>query len=447
MLLSLQGLRVMENTAPPRGFARVRLQAAKTHALALGAVVRVTAGGVTQQDYVRITDGFLTQVPAELHFGLGDARAIDRLEVTWPSGGTQAWKGLAAGRLITIREGGEPVLSEIPRWPEETRRRAKPAFSFDIEAESLEGGRRPVAKKGRPAVLNFWAPDCAPCKQELPGLASVAKERPDVQFAGVSLEMEDRAAVRGVVDGFALPYPQFLANETLKRSFFGAESTLPIPSTFVFDGAGRLRRAFLRPVEPGELGALLESLREEGLSADDLNRRGSRLVEQGRYEEGLAILRRALAALPEDAVVHYHIGIAAFNLGRDDEARIAFQQAVRLEPDMARAQMNLAEVLRKTGLYEEAMFRYREVLRIRGEDYNALFGLGDAAASLGQNAAAIEAFDRASRADPKPTGVLRAKAIVHARLGEKEAARAALTRLLELDPGNRDAIRMLESLR
>jgi hypothetical protein len=47
VLLSLQGLRLMENRAAPTHFARLRLRAASPPHAALGAMVEVSAGGVT----------------------------------------------------------------------------------------------------------------------------------------------------------------------------------------------------------------------------------------------------------------------------------------------------------------------------------------------------------------------------------------------------------------
>jgi tetratricopeptide (TPR) repeat protein len=448
VLLSLQGLRLVENTCPPRSWARVRLRAEKTQWHAANAVVKVAASGVTRQDYVRLTDGFMTQVPADLHFGLGDATKIDRLEVIWPSGATQAFEGLPVSRLISIREGGAPVTSELPRWSDADRPKAPPAFSFDLQADRLGGGRGPLAENGLPVVINFWSPSCAPCRKELPGLAAVAAQRgAEARFAGVSLETADLKAVSEAVAAFRVPYPQFVANDALVKSFFGDEKNLPIPSTFVFDGGGRLRRAFQRDILPGELSALLDSLRDEGVAVGDLERRGSRLVEQGRFEDGLRYLEQAVAALPKKAVIRYHIGIAHFSLGRDDRALAAFQAAVDLDPEFARAQINLAEVLRKVGRFDDAIAHYQAAIRIRGEDYNALFGLADAAASAGKYPAALDAFERAVKADPKPVAVLKAKAKFHGMLRQPEEAKKCLQRVLELEPGDAEAKKALAELR
>ncbi|MBI2919525.1 MAG: ASPIC/UnbV domain-containing protein, partial [Planctomycetes bacterium] len=213
VLQSLQGLRLVENRMPRRHFARLRLTAAKSHPSALGALVKLTAGGVTQQSFVRMTEGFMSQVPLDLHFGLGDATAVDRIEISWPSGGPpQVLEKLPADRLLEITEGGTPRASELPRWPDATRPKARPAFSFDMTVPKLEGGQSVLATPGRPDILNFWSPTCAPCRKELPALAALAaKHAADAQFAGVSVETADLDSVKATVRDFNLPYPQVLA--------------------------------------------------------------------------------------------------------------------------------------------------------------------------------------------------------------------------------------------
>jgi hypothetical protein len=53
--------------------------------------------------------GYLAASDSRLWFGLGPVPAIERLEVRWPSGLVEAWEGLAADRVVEIREGSGPV--------------------------------------------------------------------------------------------------------------------------------------------------------------------------------------------------------------------------------------------------------------------------------------------------------------------------------------------------
>ena len=46
-----------------------------------------------------------SELPWRVHFGLGDARTYDRIEVRWPSGRTEVWPGGAVDRRIRLVEG------------------------------------------------------------------------------------------------------------------------------------------------------------------------------------------------------------------------------------------------------------------------------------------------------------------------------------------------------
>jgi hypothetical protein len=39
-----------------------------------------------------------------LHFGLGGAPKVDKIEIVWPGGGTQVETSVAADRIVAIRE-------------------------------------------------------------------------------------------------------------------------------------------------------------------------------------------------------------------------------------------------------------------------------------------------------------------------------------------------------
>jgi hypothetical protein len=77
------------NVSPPKHWCELRLVGTKSNRDAIGAVVRLTAGGRTQIRQVQAAGGYLSQSSNVIHFGLGDAAAIDSIEITWPSGTKQ----------------------------------------------------------------------------------------------------------------------------------------------------------------------------------------------------------------------------------------------------------------------------------------------------------------------------------------------------------------------
>jgi hypothetical protein len=80
---------------------------------AVGARVRVTAGGRTQVREVRAGSSYLSQNDLRLHVGLGDAAIVDRLEVTWPSQRVEVVTKVAANHIVTVRE-GRGVVGRVP---------------------------------------------------------------------------------------------------------------------------------------------------------------------------------------------------------------------------------------------------------------------------------------------------------------------------------------------
>ena len=71
---------------------------------AIGARVRVTARGRTQTGVRRSSGSYLSANDARLHFGLGSATEIERIEVRWPGGQTDYFSNLPVKSLVQITE-------------------------------------------------------------------------------------------------------------------------------------------------------------------------------------------------------------------------------------------------------------------------------------------------------------------------------------------------------
>jgi hypothetical protein len=76
--------------------------------------VRVTAGGARRVGFVDGGNGFAGQSSRRVHFGLGDAERIEKLELWWPDGEMEELGPLAAGNLYRVRQGeGKAVVMEV----------------------------------------------------------------------------------------------------------------------------------------------------------------------------------------------------------------------------------------------------------------------------------------------------------------------------------------------
>ena len=92
------------NASAPRHWCELRLVGTKSNRDAIGAVVRLTAGGRTQIRQVQAAGGYLSQSSNVVHFGLGDAASIDSIDIVWPSGTKQRVKRPHLDALSTVTE-------------------------------------------------------------------------------------------------------------------------------------------------------------------------------------------------------------------------------------------------------------------------------------------------------------------------------------------------------
>jgi hypothetical protein len=96
--------------APAHHWIELKLVGTASNRDAIGARVRVTAGGAEQWQEVRGGGSYLSQNDFRVHFGLGVAATVDRIDVRWPNGRDEHWAPLAADRLHTLVEGtGRPA--------------------------------------------------------------------------------------------------------------------------------------------------------------------------------------------------------------------------------------------------------------------------------------------------------------------------------------------------
>ena len=84
---------------------RFRLVGTKSNRDAIGAVVRIEAGGTSQWRMVKGGSSYLSQSELPVTFGVGKRDRIERATIHWPSGRTEEFKNLATGRAYEAVEG------------------------------------------------------------------------------------------------------------------------------------------------------------------------------------------------------------------------------------------------------------------------------------------------------------------------------------------------------
>ena len=72
---------------------------------AIGAKVFLTAGGIRQRADVFSGGSYASSSDPRVHFGLGAATKIEKLEIHWPSGAVEEFPLPEIDRILTIVEG------------------------------------------------------------------------------------------------------------------------------------------------------------------------------------------------------------------------------------------------------------------------------------------------------------------------------------------------------
>jgi hypothetical protein len=91
------------------GWLELRLEGRTSNRSAIGATVVVTAGGRRQARAVLSQSSYYSHDDLRLHFGLGSARAAERVEVRWPNGAVDVLHDIPGGAVHTVREGESPA--------------------------------------------------------------------------------------------------------------------------------------------------------------------------------------------------------------------------------------------------------------------------------------------------------------------------------------------------
>lgn len=104
-----------------------------------------------------------------------------------------------------------------------------------------------------------------------------------------------------------------------------------------------------------------------------------------------------------------------------EEARAAYEQAVRLDADLNDARVNLGRLLHEAGRSAEAESHYRHVLAVR-EHALAAYNLGVLLEDTGRDLEAIKAYARAIASDPALAEAHYNLARIYEQRGDQRAA-------------------------
>jgi len=161
----------------------------------------------------------------------------------------------------------------------------------------------------------------------------------------------------------------------------------------------------------------------------------ARAAREGRAEESIAALRRAIAIYPDYLMALNDLGAQLLELGRLDEALVPLRTATRIDPNSFNPELNLGIVLTRKQEFKEALTALDRALTAEPLSPAAHLYAGMAAAGIKEEARAEHDLKSAYDLGGQPFSVaLVYLARVYVTRGDKQSAINSLQQYLHDDP-------------
>jgi hypothetical protein len=82
----------------------IKLTGTSSNRDGIGARIKITYEGKTQIAQKKSTTGYLSHNDPRIHFGLGKAEKIERIDIIWPSGKTQTLENIDINQVLDVKE-------------------------------------------------------------------------------------------------------------------------------------------------------------------------------------------------------------------------------------------------------------------------------------------------------------------------------------------------------
>jgi tetratricopeptide (TPR) repeat protein len=142
------------------------------------------------------------------------------------------------------------------------------------------------------------------------------------------------------------------------------------------------------------------------------------------FDAARAEFEKAIKLSPQDATLHYDLGLALKLKDKLPEAMVEFRKAAELDPGQADAHYTLGVTLWQQGDFTAAAVELRAAIRAKPDYAEAYYTLGTVLKQAGELPEAANALREAIRMQPDFAGAHTTLAAVLRQLGDDEGAAA-----------------------
>jgi tetratricopeptide (TPR) repeat protein len=131
-----------------------------------------------------------------------------------------------------------------------------------------------------------------------------------------------------------------------------------------------------------------------------------------------------------------NLGVAYYELGRNDDALKLYRLAVEINPHYADVYKNIALALEKTGKSDEALAQYKKAVEVNPKSADLQHSLAEALTAHGNKEQAVEHYSEAVRLQPEKALYHNDFAVALVAVGKREDALPHYQRAVQLDSAN-----------
>ena len=436
-------LRVLKNTVeqlPPS--VVFRLRGTRSNRDAIGAAVTVGA----QTKVLQAGSGFLSQHSKEVFFGLGEIKGVISASIRWPSGLIQEFHDLPINHRISIEEGVASIHVERFRQPVKTTAALQEARPLPTAVSTwlLEPVPAPTAL-GKPGLVTFTTNDLSsdaaaaynliyrylfdrhrdfnqPTSFLLNATGEIVKVyQGSVDSRQVELDIHQIPETRSARLAKALPFPGVSATYEFGRNHLSFGS--------IFFQHGYFDQAQV---------AFSRALEDDPTSAEASYGLGSIELQRGNTHTAQAIFQKTVslhASYPDTlANTWNNLGLIATREGRMDDAITTLQKALALNPDHFIALENLGNAHRQQKQWKEAQETLERAVAMRPQDPEVNYSIAMVYAQTDQPERAYDFLQRALKVRPTYPEALNNLGVLYLRTHHRNEAVAQFEECIRVAP-------------